>query len=188
MDQEQPSTFFDEIEDQVEVIADWPKTEKELISSGYPPDNWRKCKRCESGFFGAAPRMGGISRWKRLVFTKETNVTVATSNSVQKAEPEGRIRKRKKRAVLQGDWKTPRSKEIFELYNLAKDPAENKDLASKNPAKARKLFQLHAAWLKEMVRSEKADLLSESLKIISSDVPMALQDPDYINAFWSPPW
>ena len=59
-------------------------------------------------------------------------------------------------AVRQGDWKAHGFKKTFKLYNLADDPSEKKDLASKNPAKAKELFQLHAAWLKEMVRSEKA--------------------------------
>lgn len=59
-------------------------------------------------------------------------------------------------AVRQGDWKAHGFKKTFKLYNLANDPSEKKDLASKNPAKAKELFQLHTAWLKEMVRSEKA--------------------------------
>ncbi len=62
-------------------------------------------------------------------------------------------RKRKKWAVRQAVWKAHGFKETFELYHLANDPSESKDLASKNPAKAKELFQLHATWLKEMVQS-----------------------------------
>ena len=56
-------------------------------------------------------------------------------------------------AVRQGDWKAHGFKETLELYNLAKDPSESEDLATMNPAKAKKLFQLHANWLKKMEKS-----------------------------------
>ena len=59
-------------------------------------------------------------------------------------------------AVRQGDWKAHGFKETYKLYNLANDPSESRNQASKNPAKAQELFQLHAAWLKEMRRSEDA--------------------------------
>ncbi len=59
-------------------------------------------------------------------------------------------------AVRQGDWKAHGIKEKFKLYNLAEDPSESQDLASKRSAKAKELFQLHATWLREMVKSENA--------------------------------
>ncbi len=57
-------------------------------------------------------------------------------------------------AVRQGDWKAHGFKEKYELYNLTDDPSETKDLSKKNSAKAKELFALHAAWHKEMKRSE----------------------------------
>jgi len=59
-------------------------------------------------------------------------------------------------AVRQGDWKAHGFKEKCELYNLAEDPSESKDLAATNPEKARELSKLHTTWLKEMVASENA--------------------------------
>jgi arylsulfatase A-like enzyme len=56
-------------------------------------------------------------------------------------------------AVRQGPWKAHGYKETFELYNLAKDPSEAKNLAASQPEKARELFLLHQSWLKEMVAS-----------------------------------
>ena len=58
--------------------------------------------------------------------------------------------------MRQGNWKAHGFKAKCELYNLAKDPSETKDLASTNPEKARELSKLHGAWLKEMVASENA--------------------------------
>jgi arylsulfatase A-like enzyme len=56
-------------------------------------------------------------------------------------------------AVRQGAWKAHGFKENYELYNLANDPSESKDVKAANAGKAKELFQLHAAWLKEMVKS-----------------------------------
>jgi len=52
------------------------------------------------------------------------------------------------RAVRQGDWKLrweykPFGKGDWELFNLAKDPAERKDLAAQNPDKVKAML---AAW------------------------------------------
>ena len=56
-------------------------------------------------------------------------------------------------AVRQGNWKAHGLKEKYTLYNLVEDPSETKDLAKKNPEKARELFDLHQKWLKTMVQS-----------------------------------
>ncbi|MCK7510553.1 MAG: hypothetical protein MZV70_45180 [Desulfobacterales bacterium] len=49
------------------------------------------------------------------------------------------------RAVRQGDWKLrwqfkPYGKGDWELFNLAKDPAERKDLAAQNPDKVKAML------------------------------------------------
>lgn len=58
-------------------------------------------------------------------------------------------------AVRQGSWKVWGDKKKIELYNLAEDPSETKDLSKDNEAKANELKRLHEVWLAEMVRSEK---------------------------------
>ena len=51
------------------------------------------------------------------------------------------------RAVRVGDWKlVSRDERPWELYHLAKDRGETKDLAAKNP---QKVMELELAWLKE---------------------------------------
>ena len=56
-------------------------------------------------------------------------------------------------AVRQGGWKAHGFREKFSLYDLESDPSETKDLATKNPAKASELFDLHEKWLNTMVVS-----------------------------------
>ena len=58
--------------------------------------------------------------------------------------------------VRKGNWKAWGEKNVVELYNLTDDPSETNDLASKYPAKAKELAQLHAAWKKDMVASTNA--------------------------------
>jgi arylsulfatase len=53
------------------------------------------------------------------------------------------------RAIRQGDWKLVAARdEQWQLYDLAKDRAENDDLAAKNPEKAKELAGL---WQKKLV-------------------------------------
>ena len=74
-------------------------------------------------------------------------------------------------AVRQGDWKAYGFKEKYELYNLSKDPSETNDLAAMNTGKARELFQLHAAWLKEMVKSANGEKTAATTTKNSSTEP-----------------
>lgn len=54
----------------------------------------------------------------------------------------------KNRAIRQGDWKLVAARdEQWQLYDLAKDRAENVDLAAKNPEKAKELSDL---WQKQL--------------------------------------
>ena len=66
--------------------------------------------------------------------------------------------------VRQGDWKAWGQKDVVELYNLADDPSESKDLASQYPDKAKELTQLHAVWKKEMVASANGEQETDSDK------------------------
>jgi len=57
------------------------------------------------------------------------------------------------RAVIQGDWKlrwlfNPFGKSDWELFNLAADPAESKDLAAVNPAKLKDMLVLWDEYVK----------------------------------------
>jgi arylsulfatase len=57
------------------------------------------------------------------------------------------------RAVRQGDWKIrweykPLGKGDWELFNLAADPAERKDLASEHPDKVRALVELWDSYVR----------------------------------------
>jgi arylsulfatase A-like enzyme len=55
-------------------------------------------------------------------------------------------------AVRAGNWKlvTQRNQTKPELFNLAADPAETKDLASAQPAKVTELTQLYDTWIEQM--------------------------------------
>lgn len=53
-------------------------------------------------------------------------------------------------AVRKGDWKLKGNATQLELYNLAKDPSEAKDLAQVHPEKVKSLKALYVAWRSEM--------------------------------------
>jgi arylsulfatase A-like enzyme len=55
-------------------------------------------------------------------------------------------------AVRSGDWKlvAQRGQTTGELFNLANDPAEKTDLASRSPEKVAELMKLYDAWLDQM--------------------------------------
>ncbi len=56
-------------------------------------------------------------------------------------------------AVRQGDWKAFSSRGKRELFNLAEDPSETTNVIKENPAKAKELLELHAAWKRDVVTS-----------------------------------
>ncbi len=53
-------------------------------------------------------------------------------------------------AVREGDWKLRGDAKKLELFNLAKDPSEDNNLAKTNPKKAESLHALYTAWRAEM--------------------------------------
>jgi len=53
-------------------------------------------------------------------------------------------------AVRSGDFKLLGFKDKRELYNLADDPAESKNLINENPAKSREIEKLYNNWLDQM--------------------------------------
>lgn len=53
-------------------------------------------------------------------------------------------------AVRSGDWKLIGIREQKELFNLANDPSEKTNLATKHPEKVAELTKLYDAWLDEM--------------------------------------
>jgi arylsulfatase len=58
------------------------------------------------------------------------------------------------RALRQGDWKirwelTPLGKSDWELFNIAKDPAEQNDLASANPDKLKEMLLVWDDYVKQ---------------------------------------
>ena len=53
-------------------------------------------------------------------------------------------------AVRSGDWKLVAHNGAPELYDLRKDPAETRNLASENPDTATRLRKLHEAWMAAM--------------------------------------
>jgi arylsulfatase A-like enzyme len=53
-------------------------------------------------------------------------------------------------AVRSGQWKLVVAKEQKELFDLAADPAETKDLAGQNAAKIAELTRLYDGWLEQM--------------------------------------
>jgi arylsulfatase A-like enzyme len=59
-------------------------------------------------------------------------------------------------AVRTGDWKLVAFRGRVELFDLARDPAEQNDLAQRMPAKVAELTRLHDAWLAEMAPPRKA--------------------------------
>jgi arylsulfatase A-like enzyme len=64
----------------------------------------------------------------------------------------------KNRAIRQGDWKLVAAKdEQWQLYNLAKDRAENVDLAAKKPEKAKELSDLWQKKLNEFQQLARKD-------------------------------
>ena len=67
----------------------------------------------------------------------------------------------KNRAIRQGDWKLVAAHdEQWQLYDLAKDRAENHDLAEKNPEKAKELLDLwqkKLAEFQELARSRRSE-------------------------------
>ncbi|QXD26164.1 sulfatase-like hydrolase/transferase [Opitutia bacterium ISCC 51] len=62
-------------------------------------------------------------------------------------------------AVRKGHWKIRGDAKGLELYNLASDPSEAKDLAKKQPERVKAMEALYTAW-----RSEMAPPVSESQK------------------------
>jgi arylsulfatase A-like enzyme len=67
------------------------------------------------------------------------------------------------RAIRQGDWKLVAARdEPWQLYNLAKDRAENVDLAATNPAKAKELDDLWQVKLTEFQRHARQDIATET--------------------------
>ena len=56
-------------------------------------------------------------------------------------------------AVREGNWKAHGFKQKYELYDLASDPSEKTDLATKRPELAKRLAKRHETWLAEMVQS-----------------------------------
>ncbi|MEW5980039.1 MAG: arylsulfatase [Acidobacteriota bacterium] len=82
-------------------------------------------------------RLEGRNLWPQLSGRKKGAIAPVLYWNVGKAA-----------AVLQGDWKMIVSKESPsgpELYDLARDPAENKNLAGGNPAKVAELQRVLAA-------------------------------------------
>lgn len=53
-------------------------------------------------------------------------------------------------AIRSGDWKLVGTRDQRELFNLATDPAEAKNLATQQPAKVKALTTLHDTWLDQM--------------------------------------
>ena len=53
-------------------------------------------------------------------------------------------------AVRSGDWKLVAVREQRELFNLAEDPSEEKDIKGRYPEKVAELTKLYDAWLDEM--------------------------------------
>ncbi len=53
-------------------------------------------------------------------------------------------------AVRRGDWKLHAMREQMELFNLAEDPSEQKDLADRQPEMARTLSSAFDAWIVQM--------------------------------------
>ena len=69
----------------------------------------------------------------------------------QKSLPENRalFAHNKGKAVRVGDWKlVSESRRPWELYYLADDPTELKNLADSMPEKAKELSQKHSEWVK----------------------------------------
>lgn len=60
-------------------------------------------------------------------------------------------------AVRAGDWKLVAVREERELFNLAKDPSEEKDVKGQYPAKVAELTELYDAWLDEMAEPLSGD-------------------------------
>jgi arylsulfatase len=86
------------------------------------------------------------------------------------------------RAVRQGDWKIrwqykPLGKEEWELFNLAADPAERKDLAAERPDKVQELVALWDSY----VRANNVVLPSRSVFETLEDQmpPRVPDDPGY---------
>jgi len=86
------------------------------------------------------------------------------------------------RAVRQGDWKLrwqykPLGKESWELFNLAADPAERKDLAAERPDKVR---QMVALW-DRYVQTNNVILPSRSTfeTLVDQLPPRVPDDPGY---------
>ncbi|MGB7551351.1 MAG: sulfatase/phosphatase domain-containing protein, partial [Chromatiaceae bacterium] len=86
------------------------------------------------------------------------------------------------RAVRQGDWKLrwqykPLGKESWELFNLAADPGERKDLAAERPDKVR---QMVALW-DRYVRTNNVILPSRSTfeTLVDQLPPRVPDDPGY---------
>jgi arylsulfatase len=86
------------------------------------------------------------------------------------------------RAVRQGDWKLrweykPLGKGDWELFNLAADPAERKDLAAEHPDKVKALLQLWDSY----VRANNVILPSRSMfETLDDELPKRVpDDPGY---------
>ncbi|MCZ6672297.1 MAG: sulfatase-like hydrolase/transferase, partial [Verrucomicrobia bacterium] len=73
--------------------------------------------------------------------------------------------------VRQGDWKVWGQKDVIELYNLADDPSESKDLASKYPDKVKELAQLHTVWKQEMVTSANGGKAPKAVEVTDAEKP-----------------
>lgn len=73
--------------------------------------------------------------------------------------------------VRQGEWKAWGEKNVVELYNLKDDPSEKNNIASKHPAKAKELTQLHAEWKLEMLKSPNGGKLPKTAAPADEDKP-----------------
>ncbi len=77
-------------------------------------------------------------------------------------------------AVRAGDWKLVVEKESKELFNLAADPAEKTDLATKQPAQVAALTKLYDTWLDQMA----APLSGQSKRYSADPAALAKQKTD----------
>ena len=59
-------------------------------------------------------------------------------------------------AVLSGNWKLVAIQDQRQLFNLAEDPSEERDLAAQKPGKVAELTRLYDAWLDQMAEPMKS--------------------------------
>jgi arylsulfatase A-like enzyme len=88
---------------------------------------------------------------------------------------------RKLRSVRLGDMKLIRSSDgTFELYNLAKDPFESRNLAATDPQTVRKLQKVLNDWLQSFEHYEPATITPEDIKGLSPEELNNLRGLGYI--------